>query len=216
MKYFWNAYYEDYFTFEKWRFGSSLEAYFSGFGDFMPKPNYWMHPTRSGDFIHWPTSTVLYVENDALWNYFFSDQNLNAFVENWTVEMNHCYPAWADPKKGFWTYDADSTIIAHPGFNRTLEKMANLKKEGQLNVTTVKDFLDYQLLLENIEYQLLAGGRVSVTNNNPQDVFGLSFATKAKAVLVDRLKPAQKVSGDDLIFWFDLPAHDSRIIRVID
>ncbi|MCB2207042.1 MAG: hypothetical protein KQH67_01990 [Bacteroidetes bacterium] len=216
VKYFWNAYYEDYFTFEKWRFGSSLEPYFSGFGDFMPKPGYWRHPTRSGDFIHWPTSTVLYVEHDALWDYFFNDHNLNAFIENWSVEMNHCYPAWVDPKKGFWTYDADSTIVAQLGFNRTLEKMASLKKEGRLNVTTVKEFIDYQLLLENIDYQLLSDGRIRVTNSNPQDVKGLSFATKAKAVLVDRLKPEQKVSVDDLIFWFDLKAGESRVIRVID
>mgnify|MGYP001362504703 CR=1 FL=1 len=216
VTYFWNAYYEDYFTFEKWRFGSSLEPYYSGYGDFMPKPGYWLHPTRSGDFVHWPTSTVLYVANDGLWDYFFNDRNLIAFVENWSVEMNHCYPAWVDPKKGFWTYDADSNIVAQPGFNRTLEKMASLKNKGQLNVTTVKDFLDYQLLLENIDYQILADGRVRVTNNNHLDVIGLSFATKAKAVLVDRLKPAQKVSGDDLIFWFDLKAGSSSIIRVIE
>jgi hypothetical protein len=216
VTYFWNAYYEDYFTFEKWRFGSSLEPYYSGYGDFMPKPDYWRHPTRSDDFIHWPTSTVLYIESNELWEYFFSDQNLNAFIDNWSVEMNHCYPAWVDPKKGFWTYDADSNIVAQPGFNRTLEKMAKLKNKGQLNVTTVKDFLDYQLLLENIDYQLLADGRVRVTNHNLQDVKGLSFATKAKAVLVDRLKPAQKISGDDLIFWFDLKAGSSSTIRVIE
>ena len=216
VKYFWNAYYEDYFTFENWKFGSTIEPFFQGYGDFMPKPDFWLHPTRSSKFIHWPTSTVLYVENDGLWDYFFNDQNLNLFIENWSVEMNHCYPAWVDPKKGFWTYDADSTIVAQPGFNRTLEKMANLKKEGRLNVTTVKEFLDYQLLLENVDYQLLTDGRIRVTNNNPQDVKELSFATKAKAVLVDRLKPEQKVSGDDLIFWFDLKAGESRVIRVID
>jgi hypothetical protein len=182
----------------------------------MPKPDYWRHPTRSDDFIHWPTSTVLYIENDQLWDYFFNDRNLIAFVENWSVEMNHCYPAWVDPKKSFWTYDADLNIVAQPGFNRTLKKMARLKNEGQLNVTTVREFLDYQLLLENIDYQLLADGRVRVTNNNLQDVKGLSFATKAKAVLVDRLKPAQKISGDDLIFWFDLKAGSSSTIRVIE
>ncbi len=216
VKYFWNAYYEDYFTFKDWKFGSSIEPYFSGYGDFMPKPDFWPHPTRSGEFIHWPTSTVLYITSDGFWDYFFNDQNLNAFVENWSVEMNHCYPAWVDPKKGFWTYDADSNIVAQPGFNRTLEKMASLKNKGQLNVTTVKDFLDYQFLLENIDYQLLADGMVRVTNNNLQDVKGLSFATKANAVLVDRLKPAQKISGDNLIFWFDLKAGSSITIRVIE
>lgn len=216
VKYFWNAYYEDYFTFKKWRFGSSIEPYFRGYGDFMPKPDYWLHPTRSGNFVHWPTSSVLYIENEALWEYFFKEQNLKSFVENWSIEINHCYPAWVDPIKGFWTYDVDSTIVAQAGFNRTLEKMAKLKSEKQLNVTTIKAFLDYQLSIENIDYQLLPDGRIQVTNNNPQDVIGLSFATKAKAVLVDRLKPAQKKSGDDLIFWFDLPANDSRIIRIVD
>lgn len=216
VQYFWNAYYEDFFTFEKWRFGSFLESYYCGFGDFMPKPDYWLHPTRSAGFIHWPTSTVLYIENNDLWNYFFNDQNLETFVNNWSVEVNHCYPAWVDPRKGFWTYDIDSTIIAQPGFNTTLEKMSDLNIEGQLNVTTIEEFLDYQIVLENIDYKILPDGRVVVTNNNSQDIKGLSFATKAKAVLVDRLKPAQKRSGDDLIFWFDIVSKASRVIRFAD
>jgi len=215
VSYFWNAYYEDYFSFEKWRFESLIEPYFSGFGDFMPKPEYWKHPTRSNEFIHWPTSTVLYIENDGLWEYFFSNRNLNAFVDSWSVEMNHCYPAWVDPKKGFWTYDMDSTIVAQPGFNRTLERMSHLKNEKKLNVTTVKDFLNYHLLLENVEYQLLQDGRIRISNNNDKDISGLSFATKARFVLVDRLIPAQKISGDELVFWFDLDAGASRVIRIV-
>jgi len=182
----------------------------------MPKPDYWRHPTRSAEFIHWPTSTVLYIDNNDLWAYFFNDKNLEAFVNRWTVDMNHCYPAWVDPKKGFWTYDADSTIVAQLGFNATLEKMSVLKKGGQLNVTTVEAFLDYQLLIENVGYQVLPDGRIRITNNNNQDIKGLSFATKAKAVLVDRLKPTQKHFGNDLIFWFDLNAGDSRLIRLVN
>jgi len=216
VRYFWNAYYEDYFTFQGWKFGSSIEPFYSGFGDFMPKLDYWQHPTRSGEIIHWPTSTVLYFENEGLWDYFYNVQNLKEFVENWSVEMNHCYPAWVDPKKGFWTYNADSVIVAQAGFNKTLERMAMLRDNQQLNVTTVKEFIDYQLLLENIDYQLMPDGRIKITNDNQQDINGLSFATKAKAVTVDSLKPAQKVSGDDLIFWFDLKAGASRIIRVVD
>jgi len=216
VRYFWNAYYEDYFTFQNWKFGSSIEPFYSGFGDFMPKPDYWKHPTRSGEIIHWPTSTVLYIEQEGLWEYFYSEQKLKEFVENWAVEMNHCYPAWVDPKKGFWTFNADSIIVAQAGFNKTLERMAVLRDNQQLNVTTVKEFIDYQLLLENIDFQLMPDGKIKITNYNQQDVNGLSFATKAKAVLVDRLKPAQKATGDDLIFWFDIEAGASKIIRVIN
>jgi hypothetical protein len=158
----------------------------------------------------------LYIDNNDLWYYFFNERNLEAFVNSWSVDMNHCYPAWVDPKKGFWTYDSDSTIVAQPGFNATLEKMSALKKEGQLNVTTVEEFLDYQLLMENVGYQVLSDCRVRITNNNAQDIKGLSFATKAKAVLVDRLKPVQKTSGEDLVFWFDLEAERSCIIRFVE
>ncbi len=216
VKYFWNAYYEDYFTFAGWKFGSSIEPYYAGYGDFMPKPDYWRHPTRSGQFIHWPTSTVLYINRDEMWDYFFNEQNLNDFVDDWSVEMNHCYPGWTDPQKGFWTYGIDSVIVAQPGFNRTLERMVLLKQERRLNVTTVKDFLDYQLLLENILYELLPDGRVKITNQNNLGIRGLALAVKAKTVLVDRLKPAQKMAGDDLIFWFDIKAGETKIIRVIE
>ena len=94
--------------------------------------------------------------------------------------------------------------------------MAVLRDNKQLNVTTVKEFIDYQLLLENIDFQLMPDGRFKITNHNQQDIAGLSFATKAKAVLVDSIKPAQKASDDDIIFWFDIKAGASQIIRVIN
>jgi len=216
LKYFWNAYYEDYFTFAGWKFGSSIEPYFAGYGDFMPKPDYWCHPTRSGEIVHWPTSTVLYINSDEMWAYFFNEQNLKNFVDDWSVEMNHCYPAWTDPQKGFWTYGDDSVIVARPGFNRTLELMAGLKREKLLNVTTVKDFLDYQLALEKIDYRILPDGRIKITNQSGQDLKNLAFAVKAKIVLVDRLKPACKTTADDLVFWFDIKAGETKIIRVIE
>jgi len=216
VKYFWNAYYEDYFTFADWKFDSSIEPYYAGYGDFMPKPDYWRHPTRSGNIIHWPTSTVLYISNDEMWDYFFNEQNLNDFVADWSVEMNHCYPAWVNPQKGFWTYDTDSVIVAQPGFNRTLERMASLRERKELNITTVKEFIDYQLKLENIEYDVLSDGRIRITNHNREDVNGLSFATKAKTILVDQQKPEQKIYGSDLIFWFDIKAGASRIIKIVD
>lgn len=216
LDYFWNPYYEDYFSFRDYKFGSHIDQPYSGFGDFLPNPDYWRHKSRSQNIIHWPTKTVLYVPNDYLWDYNFNDQVLNDFVDNWSVEINHCYPAWVDPAKGFWVYVQDSTIVAAPGFNRTLEKMAALKDNGKLNVTTIKNFLDYQVAIENLQYEILNDGRVKITNNTNKPIEGLSFATKAKYILVDDQIPEQKTAANDIVFWFDLPAGENRHIRIID
>jgi len=141
---------------------------------------------------------------------------MNDLVDSWSVDINHCYPAWVDPEKGFWVYDTDSTIVAAPGFNRTLERMANLRDHKKLNVTTVRDFLDYQLAVEKVNYEILPDGRIRITNQSNEHIEGLSFATKAKHVLVNDQIPEQKIVGDDIVFWFDLIANQSKLIRLID
>ncbi len=215
IKYFWNPWYEDFEAFRNWGFFGSIENFYRGFGDFMPEPDFWKHPSRTGSFYHWPTYSVLYIEHEGLWNYFFSEHQFNIFTDDWGVEINHCYPAWTLPGKGFWKYSTDSTIVAMDGFNRTLSRMAALRDKGVLNVTTVKDFLNYQLLLENISYSILPDGRIKLTNRNSSDIKGLSFAVKAEYVLVNGLKPAQKTVNDNLVFWFNLDAGSSAVIRVI-
>ncbi len=216
VHYFWNPYYEDYFTFEQWKFGEFMGKPYQGFGNFIPDPDYWTHHSRSGDLIHWPTKSVLFMPDDKLWEYNFSEMAMNEFVQNWGVEINHCYPAWVDPAKGFWLYDADSTIVAAPGLNRTLERMSILRNEGKLNVTTIKEFIDYQLAIEQIRYEILPDGRVKITNASNKYLKGLSFATKAKRVLVNDQIPEQKIVGDDIVFWFDLPSNQSKLIRMIN
>ncbi len=216
VRYFWNPYYEDYFTFENWNFGEFLVQPYHGFGDFIPDPDFWAHSSRTGNLIHWPTKSVLYIPNDHLWDFYFNDRVMNDLVDSWSVDINHCYPAWVDPEKGFWVYDSDSTIVAAPGFNRTLERMANLRDQNKLNVTTVRDFLDYQLTVEKVNYEILPDGRIRITNQSNELIKGLSFATKAKHVLVNDQIPEQKIVGDDIVFWFDLIASQSKLIRLID
>lgn len=216
VKYFWNSYYEDYLTFEKWRFSEFLDQPYNGFGDFFPNPDFWLHQTRTKDLIHWPTKSVLYVESDDLWNYRFNREVLNAFADSWGVEINHCYPAWADPAKAFWVYNNDFQIVAAPGFNRALEHMALLRDQKKLNVTTIQKFLDYQQEIQKVAYEILKDGRIKITNTNNITIKGLSFATKAKFILVDDISPAQKIVGDDIVFWFDLAPGETKLIRTID
>ncbi len=216
VKYLHNAYYEEYFTFLNMGFGNSIEKPFSGWRNNYPSPDFWQHKTKTDNIYHWQTPNVLFVENENLWNFYFNKDVMNDFVDNWSVKLNHCYPAWVDPKKGFWKFDSDSVIVAQPGFNATLELMANYRDKGELNLTTIQKFLDYRISTESVEYLLLTDGRIKITNKSGRDIKGISFASKANFVVVDRLKPQQKRSGNDIIFWFDINAGESKIIRLVD
>ena len=216
VKYLHNAYYEEYFTFLDKVFGNSFEKPYSGWRYNIPSPELWQHKTKTENIYHWQTPNVLFVENEGLWNFYFNEGVMNDFVDNWSVKFNHCYPAWVDPKKGFWKFNADSVIVAQPGFNATLELMAKYRDLGKLNLTTIQNYLDYRIATESVEYKLLVDGRIKITNNSGSDIIGLSFAGKASFVLVDRLKPQQKKSCEYIIFWFDLKAGESKVIRLID
>lgn len=214
LNYFWNPYYEDFYTFDEWQFSEMLSKPYNGFGDFFPDPDYWQHPSRTGDLRHWPTKSVLYVERDDLWDFYFSDVVLNDFVNTWSVHFNHCYPAWVDPEKGFWQYDENGTIKARAGFNRTLESMASLRDEGLLNLTTVQDFIDYQLAVEAVDYEALPDGNLKVTNKGKTEINGFSLVVRAQKVLMNNQAPEQKIVDGELIFWFNLGVGESKAIVI--
>ena len=215
VKYLHNAYYEELNTFNDWQFESSLEKPYSGFGDFFPKPDFYQHPTRTGKIIHWPTSSALFVTEPYFWNYLFNIKKLTKLVDNWSVEINHTYPAWVDRQKGMWTYDADSTIVAQPGFNQALSNMSVLRDEGKLNVCTIQDFLDYRTAIDKVDYNLLPDGRIRLTNNNDSDINGLAMVANAKAVTVNSIIPNQKKINNEIIFWFDIVVGETKIIRLV-
>ena len=216
VKYLHNAYYEELNTYKDWQFEASLEKPYSGYGDFFPKPDYYKHPTKTEDLYHWTTTSALFIYEPYLWDYLFNPSKLTSLVDNWSVEINHVYPAWVDPKKGMWTYDNDSTIIAQPGFNQALANLANLRDAGKLNICTIDSFLDYRTSIDNIDYHILPDGRVKLTNKNDFEIIGLSLVAFAKAVSVDGLIPEHKFSGEEIIFWFDLGVGESKVIRIID
>ncbi|MFA5417091.1 MAG: hypothetical protein WC341_01405 [Bacteroidales bacterium] len=215
IHYVHNSYYEEMKGIDFWQFGRSILKPYSGFGDFWPKADYWVHHSKSASMIHWPTTSVLFVDQQGLWDYYFNKANLENFVNQWGTFINHCYPAWVDPKKGFWTYGEDSTLVAQPGFNQTLANMAELRDAGQLNVCTVKTYLDYRIASESVDYTVFPDGHILLTNQGDQDINQMAMTTLGDFVLVNGLKPAQKITRDGLVFWFDLPAGKSATIRVL-
>jgi len=216
VKYLHNAYYEELNTYKGWQFESSIEKPFSGYGDFFPKPDYYKHPTRSKNIYHWTTTSALFISEPYLWDYLFKISKLQSLINNRAVEINHVYPPWVNPKKGMWTYDSDSTIIAQPGFNRVLKNMAKLRDAGKLNVCTVADFLNYRIALDSVSYQILSDGRIRLSNNSSNKIVGLSMVAKASAVSVNGIIPNKKIVGDEIIFWFNINAGEIKVIRIIE
>lgn len=216
VKYLHNAYYEEMATFSMWQFEPSLEKPYSGYGDFIPKPDYYKHYTVSGDLYHWTTTSALFIDQQFLWNYLFDKKKLQKMINNRHVEFNHVYPAWVDPKKGMWTYDGDSVIVAQPGLNQALANLDDLRNAGKLNVTTVANYLDYRTALDNVDFEILPDGRIKITNNNSTSVRDLSFATQSSFVTVNGIVPKQKRLGSDIIFWFDIKPDESKVIRIIE
>ncbi len=210
-----DAYYEEMNTFAGWQFGASIEKPYGGYGDFFPKPDYWQHPTRTGTVYHWPTTKVLYVNKNSLWNYFFNPVQFSMFIGDFGVEINHCYPARVNRSKAFWAVNDKGEIISAPGFDNTLRRMKQLQRKGLLYLTTLGDYLDRRILLDKLIYELLPDGRIKITNPTDSDLKGVTFAVKANAVLVNGLKPARKRFAGELIFWFDLPRKSSALIRMV-
>ena len=216
VKYVHNAYYEELNTYKGWQFEGSLEKPYSGFGDFFPKPDYYKHPTRSSNMIHWTTTSALFVKEPYLWNYLFNIKKLQKLVDNRAVEINHTYPPWVDQKKGMWTYDADSTIVAQPGLNQALANMAQLRNEGKLNVCTIADFLNYRTAIDEVDYSFLPDGRIRLTNNSDSDIKELAMIANAKAVIVNGIIPNYKIVGEEIIFWFDIGVGEMKVIRILE
>jgi hypothetical protein len=215
ISYVHNSYYEDMPGVDFWQFDGSMAKPYSGFGDFWPKPNYWKHRTKSNNMIHWPTTSALFVNSDGVWDYFFNEEKLNDFVNQWETKINHSYPAWVDPKKGFWTYDSDSVMVSQPGFDRTLQRMAHLRDEGKLNVSTIETYLDYRTSLDHIVYQVFADGHLELKNNGNHEIKDLAMVTSGDYVLVNGLKPASKLTPEGRVFWFDLPTGEKVNIRIL-
>jgi hypothetical protein len=210
VKYFWNSYYEDHVTGDSAFFsfnGSPMHPY-PGFGDAAPQPLYWKHPTRTANFISWPTRDLLEMRDPAAWNFHFSNERLNDIVQQRAVKIEHCYPAGSIPDKGFWKKNESNEIVVDPEFNKFLERLAAYRDNGLINSTTVRSLIDYWSACENIHFEYADSNKVIITNQNSFEMKALSFAVNAEKIITVK-KLEQKFIDGDLIFWFDMKAGES-------
>ena len=72
--------------------------------------------------------------------------------------------------------EKNGELLINPYFDEMLAYMDQLRDEGSLYITTVKDIMNYWLLIENITLDYTPDGSIHIINNNEQPVHGLSLA----------------------------------------
>lgn len=211
IKYFWTPYFEEIPYFTNYNFNLSSKTPATRFGNHFPNPDSWVCPSVSKEIVFWRTNYLTDAKNSA-WDYQFNNKVFDEIVENSDVIINHTYPAMVNVNNGFWQYNANNEIVINPAFDNVLKLMKQYKDSGKINFTTIKDWLNYQKLIENIEIIPISESEFKIINKNNINIDGLSFSTKAENIEIENI--GKKVNGDENIFWFTIKAGESKIIKL--
>lgn len=212
VRYFWNPYLETLNPFDEWAFNGHFQLPFPGFGDRFPDEAITTHPAIP-EAILWGTTGTMEVPQERLWDYYFHPGRLASLINFRTVHINHVYPAWAREGKGFWRFDESGKIVAPQGFNQALSRLADLHDDHKLLPTTIAKHLAYVEAINKLEYNIVAQGHVEILNSGTQKISGLNLAVSSDSVEVNGEIPESKKVDGDTLFWFDLKAGETAIIR---
>lgn len=225
IQYLWNAYYEEN-RMEQWHFDNNLIQPYPGFGDALPNRQVTtitgfdnsrfagLAPTFEPEFLVWATPSTLDITNEADWDYYYSDERLQRLVDNHHVHITHVYSPWVWPGRTFWTYDADSTIVAMPAMNRALERIANLRDEHKMLPMTVKTYLEHYSGLLNVDYAVIDSNHILLSNFGPYEVKGFTLLCPSPIRFEDNRFYEFRKSGNEYYIWFDLKVNDRVIIEI--
>lgn len=187
-----------------------------GFGDGAPTPLFWQHPTRTGSFYSWATDySDDYSEfwgKDADKNYLQKLEQLDQLVSQNGVYIDHGYYI-RNMQNTDLTYNKEGAVVLNPYFEKLLTNMAQRRDTGDLYICTLRDLLDYWILCENVVFNYLSNGDVTLTNNNSKPLNGFSLAVASTFVTVNNQVPSLRQLGDDIVFWFDMEPRESVVLR---
>jgi hypothetical protein len=189
-------------------------------GNSYPTPLSWQHPSRTRLFYSWVTDYSYEDVSKRLWTNKAENQfaielkNLDKLLVDQGVYISHGYYIRNMPG-----YDVSSElngeITVNPYFEKTLEYMSEMRDNGSLYLTTIRDLLNYWILTENISFKYMPGGEINIYNNNDKPIYGLSLIIQSSGILVNGEIPKFKRVGDDTIFWFDIQAREHVVLKVI-
>jgi len=189
-----------------------MNSFFPDKGDSYPTPLYWQNPSYTGDFYSWVTDYVQDYRNlrsQCAERELEKEKNqFDQLISNWGIFIEHGY------------YVRDHEVITeenghlriNPYFDDLLSFLQENQGKGTLFNTTIRELLDYWILSENISFTYSPDGTINLYNKNDKGIKGLSLAVRAESVLIDGVKPSSRRYGNDLVFWFDIPAMTSKKI----
>jgi len=186
-------------------------------GNSYPTPLYWKNITCTNQFYSWPTEFV-YVSmspnacNDRLNQ---EKRQLDVLTSEWGVFFNHGYYVRNGDYDNFITVE-NGLLVINPCFDEILSYMAQIRNQGDLLITTVKDLLNYWILIENISFEYGSEGNVYIHNNNLEDIQGLSLVMRVdhQKIRIDGMRPTSRQVGEDAIIWFDLAAGSKVCLQI--
>ena len=214
LRYFWNCFYEDTSLYSALSFNSFMSQPYRGWGDRFPVPQYWQHPTRSKDLIHWATNSTFDPPDGSMWNYFFNDQRLEELLQSREIKVLHVYPARADSTNGFYEFK-DGHFRIQEEFDSALARQSRLRDEGRLEIASVKDYFGYQSALEKVNIQSVGNGIVLVANNSDTDLKGISFVITSALIQVPGKDVRSRIENNETFFWFDLNKGESVSMKIV-
>jgi hypothetical protein len=205
VRYFWNAFMEEANPYKFMKFDANFAVPYPGFGDAFPNRKITQFPFEKNALL-WSTISTFEIHNDNSWDFFFSDNFMKNLIKHRSIQIFHIYASWVNPKKGFWHFDANGDIVASPGFNRALQKIAALKQQHLLLPTTINEWLSYYEKLQKVTIQTLADGSIRLKNCGDKPILGISLIAQCSDIQVENKNIHTRKSGLETIFWFDLEA----------
>jgi hypothetical protein len=181
-------------------------------GNSFPTPLSWKHPTRTMDFYSWTTDYVKIFSHTET-GVKDEEENLNRLISDRGIFINHGYFVRNLYEDGVM-HNSNGKLTANPYFNQTLAIMALMQQKGDLYITTIRDLLDYWVLIENISFDYNADGTIYINNLNDKPVKGFSLAIRADKIKIDGEIPKCRRSGDETVFWFDMPAGKHVTLKI--
>ena len=188
-------------------------------GNSYPTPLYWQNITRTKQFYSWATDFVQsgispVMADDQLRT---EKKQLDLLLENWGVYINHGYFVRNRIDDNILC-EKNGELVINPYFDQILSYLDQIRDDGNLFITTIRDLLDYWILLENISFEYQPNGIINIYNNNKLPVKGLSLVlnTDARSVRIDGKIPSCKQIKEDAVIWFDMQAESHSILQLIE
>jgi hypothetical protein len=182
-------------------------------GKAFPTPLFWQHPTQTRNFYSWVTDYSKEINNLSAKRVMIEQKLLGNLISDWGIFINHGYFVRNGKDDDIFS-ERDGRLVMNPYFDEILGLMAHMRDEGDLYITTIRNLLDYWILIDNVSFEYMPDGVININNANNESINGLSLVVNAKVVRINGEVPKKRQVGENTIIWFDIPAKSSAQMKI--